>query len=194
MAGRPKIFDEQEVIAKASNIFWEKGYEAASSEELLKAMGIGKGSFYLFFKGGKKELYEKSLKQYANNLLSSIRKDISESDNPIEYLKKFFFQLADTTNIHKAKGCFMGNALVEMATKDEYTKQLVAGLLNELEIIFINTVEKAKEDNLLMTNKSSKLIGSHLLNLWNGLNVTRRMDADDASLEALIKFNLEILT
>ena len=54
MAGRPKIFDEQEVISKASQIFWEKGYEAASAEELLKAMGIGKGSFYLFFKGGKK--------------------------------------------------------------------------------------------------------------------------------------------
>jgi len=54
MAGRPKIFDEQDVINKAIEVFWGKGYEAASADELLKAMNIGKGSFYLSFRGGKR--------------------------------------------------------------------------------------------------------------------------------------------
>ena len=45
MAGRPKIFDEKDVIRKASAVFWKKGYEASSAEELLAAMQMGKGSF-----------------------------------------------------------------------------------------------------------------------------------------------------
>ena len=66
MAGRPKIFEEKDIINKAIEVFWTKGYEAASSDDLLAAMGIGKGSFYLAFKGGKKELYEKSLEQFSS--------------------------------------------------------------------------------------------------------------------------------
>lgn len=193
MAGRPKIFDEQEVISKAAQVFWEKGYEAASAEELLKAMGIGKGSFYLFFKGGKKELYEKSLQQFASNLLSRLRKEIGESENPFEYLKSFFLELSDSANINKAKGCFMGNALVEMAAKDEYTAKIIAKLLFELEKIFVDVVQTSKNKDLIKTDKSAELIGSHLLNLWNGINITRRMNMDDTSLAALIKFNLEII-
>lgn len=193
MAGRPKIFDEQEVISKASQIFWEKGYEAASAEELLKAMGIGKGSFYLFFKGGKKELYEKSLHQFAANLLSRLRKEIAESENPFEYLKSFFLELSDSKNSDKAKGCFMGNALVEMAAKDQYTGKVIAKLLFELEKIFADVIQISKNKGIIKTDKSAGLLGSHLLNLWNGINVTRRMDMDDVSLAALIKFNLEMI-
>lgn len=193
MAGRPKIFDEQEVIAKAAQVFWEKGYEAASAEELLKAMGIGKGSFYLFFKGGKKELYEKALHQFAANLLSRLRKEIKASDNPFEYLKSFFLELSGGAATHKAKGCFMGNALVEMAAKDEYTGKLVAKLLFELEKIFTDAIQTSKEKGIIKTDKSAALLGSHLLNLWNGVNVTKRMNLDDAALTALIKFNLEII-
>lgn len=193
MAGRPKIFDEQEVISKAAQVFWDRGYEAASAEELLKAMGIGKGSFYLFFKGGKKELYEKSLQQFATNLLSKLRKEIAESTDPFEYLKSFFLELSDSTNIDMAKGCFMGNALVEMATKDEYTRKMVVKLLFELEKIFVDIIQTSKNRGLITTDKSAELIGSHLLNLWNGINITKRMNMDDASLAALIKFNLEMI-
>lgn len=50
MAGRHKTYDEQVVLDKAIEVFWKKGYELSSAENLLKAMGIGKGSFYFAFK------------------------------------------------------------------------------------------------------------------------------------------------
>jgi TetR/AcrR family transcriptional repressor of nem operon len=52
MTGRPKTFDERAVIERAQRVFWRRGYSAASTDELLAAMGIGKGSFYLAFPGG----------------------------------------------------------------------------------------------------------------------------------------------
>ena len=69
MAGRPRNFDENEIIRKASEIFWRKGYESSSAEELLEAMNMGKGSFYLHFKGGKQELYKRSLDLFSKESL-----------------------------------------------------------------------------------------------------------------------------
>ncbi|MNY08556.1 hypothetical protein D3C86_1414180 [compost metagenome] len=126
-------------------------------------------------------------------MLSRLKKEIAESENPFEYLKSFFLELSDNANINKAKGCFMGNALVEMAAKDEYTRKMIAKLLFELEKIFVDVIQTSKDKNVIKTDKSAELLGSHLLNLWNGINITRRMNMNDASLAALIKFNLDMI-
>ena len=62
-AGRPKDFDETAVLDKAIDIFWKKGYEATSLEELLAAMGMGKGSMYHNF-GNKREVFKLALNRF----------------------------------------------------------------------------------------------------------------------------------
>ncbi|MFT3794431.1 TetR/AcrR family transcriptional regulator [Flavobacterium sp.] len=193
MSGRPKIFNEYDVVNKAAEVFWENGYEASSSEDLLKAMGIGKGSFYLFFKGGKKELYEKALRQFADNLLKGLKGEIEKSKDPILYLKEFFLSLSSLSDSNDAKGCFMGNALAEMSAKDEFTRRQVSKLLVDLEVIFTEAIQRGQQNNKYSFKASPELLGKHLLNLWNGIHLTRRMPSEKASLKELIQLNLELL-
>jgi TetR/AcrR family transcriptional repressor of nem operon len=61
MRGRPAIYDNREILEKSQHVFWTKGYTATSLEDLLQAMGMGIGSFYNAFKGGKKELFRKAI-------------------------------------------------------------------------------------------------------------------------------------
>src|SRR5207253_8369600 len=56
-------FDYDKAIDKATRIFWKKGYSDTSLRDLLKGMGIGKGSFYNTLKS-KKQLYLECLKHY----------------------------------------------------------------------------------------------------------------------------------
>jgi TetR/AcrR family transcriptional repressor of nem operon len=56
-------FDYDKAIDKATRVFWKNGYSGTSLRDLLKAIGIGEGSFYNTLKS-KKQLYLKCLKHY----------------------------------------------------------------------------------------------------------------------------------
>lgn len=193
MAGRPKIFDEQEVIQKAIEVFWRKGYEAASATELLNAMNIGKGSFYLAFKDGKKELYSKTLEQFSNQAIEKFNNELIRSDNPVLFLKGFFIGLVDLPQNRKANGCYFGNAIVEMSNIDEHAQEKASKLLSKLEKNFESIITQAQENNLLKNKTSADVLARHLINLWNGIHITQRMHPNDPLTKEIIELNLQIL-
>ncbi|MEC5171891.1 TetR/AcrR family transcriptional regulator [Chryseobacterium nepalense] len=193
MAGRPKIFDEKEAIDKATEVFRNKGYDTASADELLNAMGIGKGSFYLAFKGGKQELYIRSLKQFAEEFSKKIISAIEHSDDQIQFIRRFFLVLTDAENCDIDRGCYLGNALVQLSEKDEDIKKITAGLLKNLQKIFATVIRKAQENGTLENSDDPEVLAWHLTNLWNGIHVTRRMEASHKILRSMIEMNLRIL-
>src|SRR4029077_10347880 len=60
---RPREFDRELALARATGIFWAQGYCSTSTEELLAAMGIGRQSLYNAF-GDKRALYLEAVERY----------------------------------------------------------------------------------------------------------------------------------
>lgn len=192
MAGRPKIFDQEIAIEKASELFRLKGYKSTSLEDLINVMQIQKGSFYNTF-GSKKDLFLEIIKRYDNKSLNNFRKALNETDNPIELIKSIFLKLACDTSNKTIKGCFAGNTIVELNCIDkELTNQAKLHLI-QLEQIFIEQIELAKAKNMVNPNSNSEFIGNYLLNLWNGLNITRRIYPASEELKRKVEFQLAIL-
>jgi len=50
---RKKMFDDNDVIEKATALFWQRGYENTSMSQLESAMGINKFSIYASFESKK---------------------------------------------------------------------------------------------------------------------------------------------
>jgi len=61
--GRPAAFDRVIALNKAMKLFWERGYEGTSFDELISAMGISASSFYNSF-GSKEALYCEATRTY----------------------------------------------------------------------------------------------------------------------------------
>src|SRR5215471_18451291 len=61
--GRPVVFDRVHALHAAMKLFWERGYEGASFDELISAMGISASSFYNSF-GSKEALYCEATQSY----------------------------------------------------------------------------------------------------------------------------------
>lgn len=193
MAGRRKIFNEEEVIGKASKVFWKAGYEASSAEEILAAMGIGQGSFYNTFKGGKLELYERSLYKFTKDFEKEFLEEMLRSDNGVGNIRSFFLSLASESAEAKMFGCYLGNAMVQLTEREMAVKKVAIGLLRRVELIFVKVIEKAQRNGKMKNLTDAKLLGRYLINLWNGIYMTRRMGYTTEQLRALIDLNLEIL-
>jgi AcrR family transcriptional regulator len=64
--GRPRSFDRDAALAAAIEVFWQKGFEAASISDLTEAMGINPPSLYAAF-GDKEELFLAAMEQYTRS-------------------------------------------------------------------------------------------------------------------------------
>ena len=58
--GRPRSFDEGEVLEKARGVFWDLGYAATSLDDIVRATGLNRPSLYAAF-GDKHALYMAAL-------------------------------------------------------------------------------------------------------------------------------------
>src|SRR5579864_5724648 len=62
--GRPRAFCEVEALDAAMRVFWQKGYEGASLDDLTEAMAINRSSLYATF-GDKEQLFKMAIAHYA---------------------------------------------------------------------------------------------------------------------------------
>lgn len=193
MSGRPKIFNEEEIIDKAIEIFWRNGYEASSTEVLLDAMGIGKSSFYLAFKGGKRELFEKAIEQRSARTIDKLQKNMEKSKNKIQFLKSLFLEVLDPKSERYLNGCLLGNSVAELSNRDETLKEKAATLLLKLEKIFLQALRQAQKEGDLGQEENPELLAKYLLTVWNGLNISVRIYPDINLLKPLIEKQLKIL-
>jgi AcrR family transcriptional regulator len=75
--GRPRTFDVDEALDIALKVFWRKGYEGTSIDDLTKAIGINRPSLYCAF-GNKEELFRKALDRYAEGPGALYREALGE--------------------------------------------------------------------------------------------------------------------
>lgn len=193
MRGRPVIYNNQDILEKAQQVFWTQGYTATSLEDILQAMGIGSGSFYNAFKGGKKELFLETIRQ-RRTAFQDFQKLVSISERPVDLIKDFFRSIASADiRVHK-QGCFIVNTVVEMAGLDPEIESEAINILKDVESFYTGTIKAAQEDGTLKNRTDPALLGRYLINLWNGINVTRRMYSDSQDLAPLIEMQLALIS
>jgi TetR/AcrR family transcriptional regulator, transcriptional repressor for nem operon len=190
MAGRPRIFDEEKVLNRAINLFWSKGYEATSTEDLLSGMEINKGSLYNSF-GNKKELFSRALDHFSKNSLIAIENKIIAAKTPMTGIRNFFLEQAHASPTTHDKGCFMGNSLTELSNIDAQLKKKAIESLIATENLFHKYIVAAKRSNELKSSEDARILARYLITLWNGINITRRMYPKREELEPIIKMQLK---
>lgn len=111
--GRPRNFDYDDVLAKAMQVFWEKGYDGASVRDLTQAMGITGPSLYSAF-GDKRELYLKAIDMYSDGDNCGPIIAFETEDDIATALYNFFDEIIhySTEQEGGAKGCFLAACAV----------------------------------------------------------------------------------
>lgn len=193
MRGRPSIYNNEQVLQNAQDVFWSKGYTATSLDDLLKATNMGSGSFYNAFKGGKKELFLKAIQQ-RREAFREFKAKLDKSESPVKLIKDFFRGIAIADKADHLKGCIVSNTVVEMTFLDHELEKEAVSILKDVEKMFTTAIRKEQENGKIKTKTDPQILGRYLMTFWNGLNVTRRMYPDKKQLGELIEMQLEIVS
>jgi TetR/AcrR family transcriptional repressor of nem operon len=188
-----KKFNEEEVIRKAMELFWMKGYEATSMRDLVSHLGITTGSIYDSF-GSKHELYTKALDQHYRMYLSNMIQSIDDEPIGRKSIEKFFqFMLGLYSSEKGCLGCFFTNSVVELSVQDKMLALRSAKVIEELENAFLRAVKRGQKDGSINASHNAKNLAKLLGNVFFGMNVQIKANNDPTALKGAIKMTSSIL-
>jgi AcrR family transcriptional regulator len=128
--GRPRAYDEQTALKRATETFWRTGYSGTSLDNIVAATGMNPPSLYAAF-GNKHRLYLESLAYYWKISLTATREALAE-DRPLAESLMLAYEAALSIYFSgkgHARGCFViGTAVTEAAEDPEIRKSVAAGL------------------------------------------------------------------
>src|SRR5579864_8708626 len=107
---RTKDFNETEVLAKAIKLFWQKGYNGTSMQDLVDGLGISRSSMYDTF-GDKHTLFIRSLENYRKMATNEMKGIVDSAPTAKEAIRRMFeYTIAELLSDKQHKGCFLVNA------------------------------------------------------------------------------------
>jgi TetR/AcrR family transcriptional repressor of nem operon len=131
--GRPREFDNDEVLTALQDVFWEYGYEGASYADIMKATGLKKGSLYASF-GDKRSLYLQALDKYdKSNVSGGVAMLRNEGLTGHERISALMQSLVDAAETKRGRwGCLLCNAAVDQAPFDSSTEKVVQASMQRM--------------------------------------------------------------
>jgi len=176
---RTKEFKEDQVLDKAIEIFWHKGYNGTSAQDLVMHLGLSRSSLYDTF-GDKQKLFAQSLRRYQKNAQDQIIELFDKSENIKETLHDIFKQaVVESLDDRITKGCFMVNSSIELAMHDEEIAKIVKSNSQKMEEVFTNAVQKGQDLDQISKSNEAKVLARFIFNNYSGIRVLARTGERD---------------
>jgi len=190
---RTKDFDENEVLAKAIQLFWHKGYNGTSMQDLVDGLGISRSSLYDTYTD-KHTLFVKALESYQNLGAGKILEIINEPGPAKDIIKKLL-EIATTELLDdkQQKGCFMVNAEVEVAPHDAEVNNLVCKNDQQMEEAFYQVIKKGQDNGEIKNQQDARALSRFIFNAVKGMRVTGKSTTDKSVFDDIIKLTISAL-
>lgn len=183
---RPRGFDEDEVLETALGVFWRKGFEGTTIEDLELATGLGRGSLYCAF-GGKRELFLRAFTRYHEGKAERGLGHLAQEGAGRAAIKAVFRDACHTALADRdRRGCMVTNCAVELAAEDMEVAALVARYLDRVERAFERAVRQGQERGEIDLRRDPVRLARFLTVCLQGVQVLARARPDVAWLDDLV--------
>lgn len=181
--GRPRKFDEHQVLRSATETFWTSGFAGTSLDELMRATNLGKGSLYGAF-GDKQALFQRVLDGYCADVTAGLREQLSGPDSSAAARLRALFDAAvgDGASPGPKRACLLAKSTAELAA----TNREVAGRAQQTFTTFADLlraeVESAQAAGDIPADRDPRRTAHHLLAVLRGMEALTEAGMDEAVL------------
>jgi len=186
--GRPRSFDELEALEKATQVFWSKGYDGVTIDDLVAGMGVGRPSLYAVF-GDKRTLFLRALRAYAEKKGALAAKALLSPKALRDSIAGFLRHIVESaTEEGSAVGCLLVCVapLVDDAEVRQFVQNAAAGAMALVERRFRDGISAGEvPSDFPVAARASQVIDlSHGLTMRAQMGTPRKTllrDAEEAA-------------
>jgi AcrR family transcriptional regulator len=187
---RPKTFDTDQALDAAMRLFWERGFEATSVQDLVDRLGVNRASLYATF-GDKAQLFDAVLDRYGDQVQSVLTTQLAAPHAGREAVARYLATVvALGTRSTGPKGCLLVNTAVGCATAPP-------GLVERVTTAILRTQaalhDALRRDPRLAARKDLRALSRFFAAQGHGLAVLARTGATRGQLEQAAAVALRVL-
>ncbi|MFH8500298.1 TetR/AcrR family transcriptional regulator [Streptomyces coeruleorubidus] len=187
---RPRMFDEERALDAAMRVFWERGYEATSTQDLCDATGLGRSSIYNTFQS-KRDLFGRALARYLDTMTAAQTAVLDDVERPaLDRVRALLAQVVESeaecqVGSGRALGCLGVNTVVELAARDHEAAAVLERDTMRRLALFRAVMEAGRRDGSITASRDPEALARFLNAMVAGLRVSSQGGAGRADLEAI---------
>lgn len=175
------------------NVFWEKGYDGASLDDLLQATNISKSSFYNSY-GNKSNLFEQCLDLFCEKQIALLEQGLRDTPNGRDFIERFLRELVQGVRLNKPHfGCFIMNTAHEFAGRDAHISKLVSNSTLTFNKIMQRAIKNGQDAGVITKEKDAKALAYYVMSSIAGLRLMISAQVEADQLDAIIDVTLTAL-
>lgn len=191
--GRPLEFNPDIALESAMQLFWRKGYESSSLQELLRTMGLSKSSFYQAFKS-KHALFQRCIQHYQKSLNDEMRSQLKKTNSAKTFINTVFNNVANETSGSDARrGCLLMNTASEFAQTDQEIADLVSSSIDSITSVFELAIQQAQQQGEISSDKDARTLATYLVSNMSGLKNMVKAGADRETVKRIASIVMSTL-
>jgi TetR/AcrR family transcriptional repressor of nem operon len=180
---RPREFDEDAAVERALDLFWTRGYEATSVDDLCAVTGLSRSSLYTAF-GGKRDLLLRAVDSYGDRrtpvIAAALARPVPVRDAFAGLLSDFIDQIVAGPG---RRGCFLGNCAAELPRSDRLAMARLRDGLARTEATFREALAGAQARGELPARADIGALARFLTAGIQGLRLVGKVNPDRKALE-----------
>ncbi|WP_415887340.1 TetR/AcrR family transcriptional regulator [Neptuniibacter sp. QD37_6] len=179
-------YDREQVIQKATHLFWEKGFHATSMRNIQECIDMRPGSIYACF-GSKEGLFKETLNYYTDAMLKRLESFEEAQSSPLLALKEFIFKSALDNNQNRPNEmCMLVKTISELSTENKESLEEARRLMKVMENAFARLLDQAKQQGELETQQDANRLARFLQMQLIGIRSYSRAN-NQAEIKGLIE-------
>lgn len=191
--GRPRLFDREQALVRALEVFWTRGYAPATVAELCLAMGINPPSLYAAF-GNKDALFLEALRHYEETYWSAPWRALDDEPDLRRGLERFLREAAAILSSREVPcGCLVVQTSDSVTTDSAEVREALRVLREASRTAFLARFARARESGELPADADIATLASAFAAVLQGMSAQARDGASREDLERLARVSLAML-
>lgn len=190
--GRPREFELDDAARDAMEVFWDRGYEAASLPDLIEGTGLSRGSLYKAF-GDKKGLLLAALDQYMAKGLQQTAELLSQPGSSRAAIRASLLRYAGLASGDAGRrGCLVVAMATEMAAHDPDITERTGRMFRRLQQLYAAAIVRGQASGEF-PERDEQALARLLVCQVQGMRVVGKTGATKADMVAVVDASLRML-